>query len=479
MANKKDNGDKTIQAAKYVKHNSLFKLLYGLYKAKIPTMIWSKPGLGKTRTVEKLGSVLKVPTVTVSGNKCDPVDFSGIPYLVDGECEIAVPKYVQQLKGEIEQSERMTREVYKALRDMDIPVNDDDEEAELPFEVLREKITEALAKEFKEALKKDPKFKVEPRRIKTLIYETLEAQKKLQEKKEGILFLDEINTCPAQIQAALLSIVQDGNYNGFKLPNGIYRVAAGNYQDTLGNHAMSQALANRMVHIFVEPDAEGWCEGFISGFANYEKPIVNTRDEWLRRLVKYKVAMTNFIHQNPTAFYVDKEELINKEDVAFATPRTLELACEIMAWLDQNDEDYIFELMCGILGTDVAPLFINFLNDYEGLGIDLPTLVGHEEDLKLPKPKKHDQVKQIMASLVFYLNEDPKKYYKLWGQMLNVLYNKDRKYGDYDGYATLIAMYIRQNVDTFLDAGVMKVSDIKNNADKIDCWNDIMSLIVA
>ena len=86
--------------------NQLFKLLFGLYHTKIPTMIWGNPGGGKTSTVTFLGKTLGMPTEIRSGNKSDPTDFSGIPYLIEGKGEgsektlkFSEPKYVQIMKG--------------------------------------------------------------------------------------------------------------------------------------------------------------------------------------------------------------------------------------------------------------------------------------------------------------------------------------------------------------------------------------------
>jgi len=83
--------------------NQLYKLLYGLYHTKVPTMIWGNPGGGKTSTITItfLGKTLGIPTEIRSGNKSDPTDFSGIPYLIDVKTEeggktlkFSEPKYV-------------------------------------------------------------------------------------------------------------------------------------------------------------------------------------------------------------------------------------------------------------------------------------------------------------------------------------------------------------------------------------------------
>lgn len=73
--------------------------------------------------------------------------------------------------------------------------------------------------------------------------------------EKGILFLDELNTAPAQMQAACFGLVLDRHVGDYKLPDGWVCVAAGNRQ---GDRAAAQrtpsALDNRFGHITVKPD---------------------------------------------------------------------------------------------------------------------------------------------------------------------------------------------------------------------------------
>ena len=67
-------------------------------------MIWGNPGGGKTSIVNFLGSTMKVPAEIRSGNKSDPTDFTGIPYLTGDEkdgktLKFSEPKYVQIMKN--------------------------------------------------------------------------------------------------------------------------------------------------------------------------------------------------------------------------------------------------------------------------------------------------------------------------------------------------------------------------------------------
>ncbi|MCL2233047.1 MAG: hypothetical protein FWB99_08230, partial [Treponema sp.] len=186
--------------------SQLFKLLYGLYHTKIPTMIWGNPGGGKTSTVTFLGETLGIPTAIRSGNKSDPTDFSGIPYLVDRKASGSKGKDTGNADGD------------------------------------GGKILKFSEPKYVQLMKDSP---------------------------NGILFFDEITTCSPVIQVALLSIIQDCQFGEFEIPKTIYRLAAGNYNNITGTHNMSLALMNRFCHIFYEMDIEFFTDGFVSGWQNY------------------------------------------------------------------------------------------------------------------------------------------------------------------------------------------------------------------
>jgi len=385
-----------------LRHAPLSKLLLGLYAAKVPTMIWSDPGVGKTSTVKQIGEILNVPTVMRSGNKSDPTDFSGIPYLTGGdtnkEMRMSLPTYV----------------------------------------------------------------------------------KELDQAKNGILFFDEINTCPQQIQNALLSIIQDCQYSEFTIPRTTFRVAAGNYVETAGNRQMSAALANRFIHLFAEADVEYWCAGFISGFRNYEVPKINKlgSEAQVQKLLKYRLAMVDFMKQHPDYLKMTPKEMINREDVAYPSPRSWDNASVILSVLDENEPEFVNELICGVLGTQVGPLFLNFTANYKGLGIELEDYVGKETKFRLPDPDAHDQVSKIMASMVYYLGIDPKKYLPLWMQVINVLFNQDKKYGNYPSYRNLIMAYLGSNLTELVRKKVITATEVKTKIrEGIDGYDDLSPYI--
>ncbi len=76
---------------------------------------------------------------------------------------------------------------------------------------------------------------------------------------EGLLFLDELNAAPPQVQASCYQLVLDRRLGEYELPAGWSVVAAGNREtDRAVTHRMPSALANRFVHIEFTVDLDSW-----------------------------------------------------------------------------------------------------------------------------------------------------------------------------------------------------------------------------
>jgi hypothetical protein len=77
----------------------------------------------------------------------------------------------------------------------------------------------------------------------------------------GVLFLDEVNAAPPMVQAGLYQLLLDRRLGEYELPVGWWVVAAGNrHQDRAVTFRMSSALANRFVHLQLDPDLGDWRE---------------------------------------------------------------------------------------------------------------------------------------------------------------------------------------------------------------------------
>ena len=355
--------------------NQLFKLLYGLYHCNIPVCVFGNPGKGKTATIKHLGEVLQVPCELVSGNKLDPTDLSGIPYLDE----------VKTKSGKLKKITKYSK----------------------------------------------PKY-----------------VRRLSKCSNGILFFDEISTCPASIQVALLSIIQDCEFGEYSIPKTTFRVCAGNYTNVLGNHDISLAFHNRCVNLFIKSDIERYCKGIVSGFRNYEYAVINTLDEQKAKDIQYRVAVSDFLMQNPKFLPEDlPEDLTDLKSVAFPTERSWENVVKVLSVLDGNTSDYLQEIIDGLIGLEASRAFRRYLEKTDRF-INLLDYIGKESKLILPHPEKHDESMHMMESITNLINEDPRKYCKLLCRIINILHNKNKLYGQYIGYDGWIVKFLLQCIES-------------------------------
>lgn len=123
----------------------------------------------------------------------------------------------------------------------------------------------------------------------------------------GILFIDELTNAPKSVQGALYGLVLDRRVGEYRVPAGWRIVAAGNrVEDRAAAGRLASALANRFVHLEVEP----------------------TVDDWIKWAIEYGVA------PELVAFMRFRPELLNDFDpdrTINATPRTWKMVADIVA----------------------------------------------------------------------------------------------------------------------------------------------------
>jgi MoxR-like ATPase len=84
------------------------------------------------------------------------------------------------------------------------------------------------------------------------------------ETERSVVFFDELPLAAKATQDAALTIVQDKNVGGVRLPPGTRFVAAGNAASIGGGREPSSAMANRFAHYECGPDAYAWCEWMLT-----------------------------------------------------------------------------------------------------------------------------------------------------------------------------------------------------------------------
>lgn len=174
-----------------------------------------------------------------------------------------------------------------------------------------------------------------------------------------LLFFDEINAASPAVAAVAYQLINDRRCGEHELRDNVRIVCAGNREGDRGvTNRMPLPLANRMTHIEVGVDVDGWC-GWAQtaglppvgiAFMQFRKPLLSTFDP-------------------------------AKPDKAFATPRTWVKALEYYA---ANMPEHIKQAaMAGAVGDGPAAEFWAFVNVWskitpikdiikDPLGVELP-----------------------------------------------------------------------------------------------------------
>jgi len=179
----------------------------------------------------------------------------------------------------------------------------------------------------------------------------------------GILFLDELNSAPLSVQAAIYQLVLDRKIGEYTMPKGWRIICAGNKIDDKGIvFKLPSPLINRMVHIVLEAkfdDFKIWSikndiHPFIIGFLGFRPDLLST-----------EVPATS--ETNP----------------AFCTPRAWDMLSNI---LQSNEEiSKIHPIIYGTVGYGAGIEFISFVKVYKELP-DIDAILNGESDIVPEEP---------------------------------------------------------------------------------------------
>jgi hypothetical protein len=122
---------------------------------------------------------------------------------------------------------------------------------------------------------------------------------------KGILFLDELNLAPPAMQGMAQQLILDRQVGSYRVPEGWFIWAAGNRkEDMAAVYDMPSPLANRFLHLEVEPDFES--------FKRY--------------------ALTHGVHEQIIAFLAFRPNLLHKltpQQNAWPSPRSWVMASDL------------------------------------------------------------------------------------------------------------------------------------------------------
>ncbi|CAG1016298.1 hypothetical protein ANAEL_05547 [Anaerolineales bacterium] len=167
----------------------------------------------------------------------------------------------------------------------------------------------------------------------------------------GVLFLDEINLAPPTMQGMAQQLILDRRVGSYTVPNGWFIWAAGNRsEDRAAVFDMPAPLANRFLHLEVQPDFES--------FKNY--------------------ALATDVHEHIIAFISFRSELLHKLDPqqpAWPSPRSWVMASQ----LHQVGLD-----IASAVGTAAATEFNAYIALYHSIPDLVQILRGEGDDIAFP-----------------------------------------------------------------------------------------------
>ncbi|MEM9836277.1 MAG: AAA family ATPase [Bacteroidota bacterium] len=175
--------------------------------------------------------------------------------------------------------------------------------------------------------------------------------------EEGILFLDELSTCPPAVQAALLRVVFERRVGFEPLPENVRIVAAANPPDLMvGGWELSPPMRNRFVHLDWDIAPELFTNALLSQWEPGELTAIDPAAH-AEVLPEWKAKVAAFLRVSPSLLHGDP----GKEKYGYASPRSWEYAAHLLASCTVLELPPNLDLLKGCLGEGTAVALAEYL----------------------------------------------------------------------------------------------------------------------
>ena len=198
----------------------------------------------------------------------------------------------------------------------------------------------------------------------TMSYAPAQWVSRVCKKARAIVFMDELNTAPPSVQAALLRVVLDGAVGDVQLPPGVRFIAAQNAtEDAAGGWDLSAPLANRFGHLkWDAPDLESW-SAWLLGESTSTKSKIKAADleaevmrQWPDAWAKARGLVSGFLRKRPDLLQQMPGADSPDRSKAWPSARSWENATRALAssYVHGMDEDTAHAFMSAFIGTETA-----------------------------------------------------------------------------------------------------------------------------
>jgi hypothetical protein len=194
----------------------------------------------------------------------------------------------------------------------------------------------------------------------------------------GILFLDELTSCPPAIQNAMLYLILNRTAGDVVLPANTYILAAANPPSQMSvGHDLTPAMSNRLAHIVLDPTMGGsdfeergvhfWIRGMTQGWdaAYSQVPVPKRLAE--SDIANLKGMVMTFLRDKPE-FLVDNDVHETNFQLAYATPRSWDSVVRMLSYYNLNSTDDEIDggmklyAIQSLVGTAAAGELMNYMS---------------------------------------------------------------------------------------------------------------------
>jgi MoxR-like ATPase len=190
----------------------------------------------------------------------------------------------------------------------------------------------------------------------------------------GILHLDELNRAMKQVRDAAFELVWERKLGKYHLPEGWIIICSVNppTSEKYIVHELDGAMVARFCHIRFSPEVEEW---------NQYAARKGLSD-----------SVRRFVHEYP---HFLGNEMLSLAHEPEPCPRTMEMLANLVEGLD---EDLVYEVANGLLGTDAASAYMSLLNSKER-PIPADKILNDYEEVE-KTVKKYANIKNNRADLL-------------------------------------------------------------------------------
>lgn len=199
-------------------------------------------------------------------------------------------------------------------------------------------------------------------------YSTLSWAQRLADAEQGLLFLDELTTAAPSVQKAMLRVLQERYVGEFQLPASVAIVAAANPPETAADGwDLPAPVANRLMHLDWQFDAEEWLSGVLTSFQHTTMPAIDVMLGSGADTDAAKVAgmVTGFLRARPGLLAPAPPSDPTRAGRAWPSPRSWTNAIAVLSELHPGDGETRLLTLTGCVGEGATTEFLawEFLAD--------------------------------------------------------------------------------------------------------------------